>query len=135
MNCHCAVYAVLGIGLAHARAPPDRIARARELGVTILWQEAGFDQLLPSLTTGRIDVILSGLSENAKRRAKAEFIDDLNSGVQFFTSVARRDINQPADLCGESVEGTNDNAAHRRPHSRLQSLPAASAAKVSQSLN
>lgn len=118
-------------------------ALAKELGVSIVWQEAGFDQLLPSLSTGRIDMILSGLSDNPERRATADFIDYLNSGVQFFTSVGRRDINQPADLCGKTVgtsrsttfpndvkqwsdahcvaagkppirvEGTNDNAAAR----------------------
>lgn len=118
-------------------------ALARELGVTIAWQEAGFDQLLPSLATGRIDMILSGLSDNAERRATADFIDYLNSGVQFFTSITRRDIREPGDLCGKTVgtsrsttfpndvrqwseaqcvasgrpairvEGTNDNAAAR----------------------
>jgi polar amino acid transport system substrate-binding protein len=118
-------------------------ALAKELGVTIVWQEAGFDQLLPSLATGRIDMILSGLSDNAERRATADFVDYLNSGVQFFTSTARKDLNQPIDLCGKSVgtsrsttfpndvrqwsdaqclaagkppirvEGTNDNAAAR----------------------
>ncbi|MGA8706458.1 MAG: ABC transporter substrate-binding protein [Steroidobacteraceae bacterium] len=118
-------------------------ALAKELGIGIAWQEAGFDQLLPSLTTGRIDLILSGLSDNAERRTTADFIDYLNSGAQFFTSVLRRDINQPQDLCGRTVgtsrsttfpndvknwsdthcvaagkpairvEGTNDNAAAR----------------------
>ena len=118
-------------------------ALAKELGVTIAWQEAGFDQLLPSLTTGRIDLILSGLSDNPERRATADFIDYLNSGAQFFTSVSRKDINQAEDLCGRTVgtsrsttfpndvrtwsdthcvgagkpaikvEGTNDNAAAR----------------------
>jgi len=118
-------------------------ALAKELGVTIAWQEAGFDQLLPSLTTGRIDLILSGLSDNPERRATADFIDYLNSGAQFFTSVSRKDINQAEDLCGKTVgtsrsttfpndvknwsdthcvgagkpaikvEGTNDNAAAR----------------------
>ena len=174
-----ALFAVLGIGVAHAQGLPDRIAKskqikigvnaiyppmeykdpetgklvgfdvdlaaalAKELGVAISWQEAGFDQLLPSLATGRIDMILSGLSDNPERRASADFIDYLNSGVQFFTSVARKDINQPVDLCGKTVgtsrsttfpndvkqwsdtqcvaagkpairvEGTNDNAAAR----------------------
>ncbi len=118
-------------------------ALAKQLGVTVAWQEAGFDQLLPSLTTGRIDIILSALNDSPARRETADFIDYLNSGVQFYTSVARRDINQPADLCGKTVgtsrstsfpgdvrswsdshcvaaakpairvEGTNDNAAAR----------------------
>ncbi len=134
-------------------------ALAKELGIGIAWQEAGFDQLLPSLTTGRIDLILSGLSDNAERRTTADFIDYLNSGAQFFTSVLRRDINQPQDLCGRTVgtsrsttfpndvknwsdthcvaagkpairvEGTNDNAAARSELSRAGSMPPPRAAR------
>jgi polar amino acid transport system substrate-binding protein len=118
-------------------------ALAKQLGVTMSWQEAGFDQMLPSLATGRIDMILSALNDTLARRQRVDFIDYLNSGVQFYTAVSRRDINQPADLCGKTlgtsrstsfpadikswsdahcvaagqpairIEGTNDNAAAR----------------------
>lgn len=78
-------------------------ALAKQLGVTIAWQEAGFDQLLSSLATGRVDLILSGLSDTPARRESVDFIDYLNSGTQFYTSVSRNDIRQPADLCGKTV--------------------------------
>jgi polar amino acid transport system substrate-binding protein len=78
-------------------------ALAKELGVAIDWQESAFDQLLPSLATGRIDMILSGLSDRPARREAADFIDYLNSGVQFYTQASRSDISQPADLCGKTV--------------------------------
>lgn len=78
-------------------------ALAKQLGVTIAWQEAAFDQLLSSLATRRVDMILSGLNDSPARRAAADFIDYLNSGAQFYTSVSRNDIRQPADLCGKTV--------------------------------
>lgn len=118
-------------------------ALAKELGVTLEWQESAFEQLIPSLQTGRVDMILSGLTDRPARRETMDFIDYLNSGVQFYTLASRTNINQPADLCGKtvgtsrstsfpaeiktwsdancvaagkppiSVEGTSDNAAAR----------------------
>lgn len=118
-------------------------AVAKELGVTIAWQESGFDQMLPSLATGRVDMIFSGLNDSPARRLTADFVDYLNSGAQFYTSASRHDINRQEDLCGKTVgtsrstsfpadvkhwsdshcvaagrapvrvEGTNDNAAAR----------------------
>jgi polar amino acid transport system substrate-binding protein len=78
-------------------------ALAKELGVTLEWQESAFEQLLPSLATGRVDMILSGLSDRPARRETADFIDYLNSGVQFYVLAARADVSKPADLCGKTV--------------------------------
>ncbi len=78
-------------------------ALAKELGVTLEWQESAFEQLLPSLATGRVDMILSGLSDRPARREAADFIDYLNSGVQFYVLAARADVAKPIDLCGKTV--------------------------------
>jgi len=78
-------------------------ALAKELGVTLEWQESAFEQLLPSLATGRVDMILSGLSDRPARRETADFIDYLNSGVQFYVLASRADVSQPADLCGKTI--------------------------------
>ena len=118
-------------------------ALAKELGVTLEWQESAFEQLLPSLATGRVDMILSGLSDRPARREASDFIDYLNSGVQFYVLASRADVSRSIDLCGKtvgtsrstsfpteiktwsdancvaagkppiSVEGTSDNAAAR----------------------
>jgi polar amino acid transport system substrate-binding protein len=93
-------------------------AIAKELGVKIEWQESAFEQLLPSLETGRADMILSGLSDVPGRRDTADFIDYLNSGAQFYILASRSgEIQQPTDLCGKTV-GT----------SRSTSFPADTAA-------
>lgn len=78
-------------------------ALAKELGVTIEWQEATFEQLMPSLTTGRVDMILSGLYDRPARREVADFINYMNSGVQFYTQASRADITGARDLCGKTV--------------------------------
>lgn len=93
-------------------------AIARELGVKLDWQESAFEQLLPSLATGRVDMVLSGLSDVPGRRDTADFLDYLNSGAQFYILSARgNEIKQPVDLCGKPV-GT----------SRSTSFPADTAA-------
>lgn len=118
-------------------------ALANELGVTLEWQESAFEQLIPSVTTGRVDMILSGLYDRPARRETLDFVNYLNSGVQFYTQASRKDITKPTDFCGKSiatsrstsfpaeiktwsdancvaagkpgitVEGTNDNTAAR----------------------
>ena len=85
-------------------------ALAKELGVTLDWQEAAFEQLIPSLQTGRVDMILSGLNDRPARRETMDFVDYLNSGVQFYTLASRATVNQPLDLCGKTV-GTSRSTA------------------------
>lgn len=85
-------------------------ALAKELGVTLEWQEAAFEQLIPSLQTGRVDMILSGLNDRPARRETMDFVDYLNSGVQFYTLASRSTLNQPLDLCGKTV-GTSRSTA------------------------
>jgi len=85
-------------------------ALAKELGVTLDWQEAAFEQLIPSLQTGRVDMILSGLNDRPARRETMDFVDYLNSGVQFYTLASRGTVNQPLDLCGKTV-GTSRSTA------------------------
>lgn len=85
-------------------------ALARELGVTLEWQESAFEQLIPSLATGRADMILSGLNDRPARRETMDFVDYLNSGVQFYTLAGRTDVKQPTDLCGKTI-GTSRSTA------------------------
>jgi polar amino acid transport system substrate-binding protein len=79
-------------------------ALGKVLGVRFDWQESAFEQLLPSLATGRADLILSGLNDRPDRRESIDFIDYLNSGAQFFVLAERAgEFKAPADLCGKSV--------------------------------
>jgi polar amino acid transport system substrate-binding protein len=77
-------------------------AIAGKLGLKIVWQESAFEQLVPSLTTGRTDFIISGLSDLPARRETMNFIDYMRSGAQFYT-LAGSPAKTQADLCGKRV--------------------------------
>jgi polar amino acid transport system substrate-binding protein len=79
-------------------------AIGKELGVKIEWQEAAFAQMLPSLQTGRVDMVLAGMSDLPARRETVDFVDYLVSGAQFYTVTAfAATIKTPEDLCGKTV--------------------------------
>jgi polar amino acid transport system substrate-binding protein len=80
-------------------------AIGKELGVRVEWQEIGFAQMLPSLTTGRVDIAMAGMSDLPARRETVDFVDYLRTGPQFYTSPAgaAAGLRQPTDLCGKKV--------------------------------
>jgi len=79
-------------------------ALAKELGVKVEWQETAFAQMISSLVTGRVDIVMAGMSDLPGRREQVDFVDYLKSGAQFYTSQANAaTIKTPADLCGKKV--------------------------------
>jgi polar amino acid transport system substrate-binding protein len=77
-------------------------AIAKRLGVKIEWVDVPFDQLIPSLATGRTDFIISGFGDRISRRETADFIDYLTTGPQFFVLDSSA-VKTPSDLCGLKV--------------------------------
>lgn len=74
------------------------------LGVTIVFSDQKFDQLLPSVTTGRVDFVLSALSDTEARRQTFDFVDYFTSGTQAYTSTAYAStIKSLDDLSGKTV--------------------------------
>jgi len=78
-------------------------ALARKLGLRIAWQETSFEQMMPALATGRVDAILSGMTDLATRHEAASFVDYLRSGPQFFVQQSRAPSPGMAALCGKAV--------------------------------
>ena len=79
-------------------------ALGRKLGIKIVWQETSFDQMMPAIATGRVDAILSGITDMASRQDTATFADYLRSGPRFFAQQARAaEFKEPAALCGKNV--------------------------------
>lgn len=79
-------------------------AIAKELGVKAEWQETAFAQMLPSLATGRVDMVMAGMSDLPARRETVDFVDYMVSGAQFYTVTAFKDsVKSVEDLCGKSV--------------------------------
>ncbi len=77
-------------------------AMAKKLGMKIEWTDVPFDQLIPSLQTGRTDFIISGFSDRASRRETLDFVDYLTTGPQFFT-LETSPAKTPTDMCGLKV--------------------------------
>ncbi len=80
------------------------LALAKQLNVSVEWADIGFEQMISSLTTGRADLIHSGMSDLPKRRDSLVFVDYMKSGAQFYTDYQHRDQYQtPSDFCGKKV--------------------------------
>ncbi|SOE93987.1 amino acid ABC transporter substrate-binding protein, PAAT family [Burkholderia sp. D7] len=79
-------------------------AIAAKLGVKLQWEETGFDQMMSALTTNRVDVILSGMTDLPSRREAVNFLDYVTGGPQFYTVKARAGEFAGMDaLCGKTV--------------------------------
>jgi polar amino acid transport system substrate-binding protein len=79
-------------------------ALSRKLGVKFEWQETSFDQMMPAIATGRVDAILSGMTDLASRQDTATFVDYLRSGPRFFIQQSRAaEFKEPKALCGKKV--------------------------------
>jgi polar amino acid transport system substrate-binding protein len=79
-------------------------ALGRKLGVKINWQETSFDQMMPAIATGRVDAILSGMTDLASRQDTATFVDYLRNGPRFFAQQSRAaEFKDAMALCGKTV--------------------------------
>lgn len=77
-------------------------ALATRMGMTVEWVETSFPQMIPSVQSGRTDVILSGFSDLPKRRSLLNFIPYLWSGAQVLVR-ADDSVATAQDLCGKTV--------------------------------
>lgn len=73
------------------------------LGIKINWQEIAFEQMVNAVSTRRVDMVMSGMTDTEERQKVVSFIDYFTTGPQFYTLAARKDINTAADLCGKKV--------------------------------
>jgi polar amino acid transport system substrate-binding protein len=79
-------------------------ALGKKLGLKIAWQETSFDQMMPAIATGRVDAILSGMTDLKSRQDTATFVDYLRNGPRFFVQQTRAaEFKDAATLCGKSV--------------------------------
>ncbi len=78
-------------------------AIAAELGLKAEWQETAFAQMLPSLQTGRVDMVMAFMSDTPARRETADFVNYIRSGAQYYTQASHTDIKAWPDLCGKKI--------------------------------
>ncbi|WP_051897653.1 ABC transporter substrate-binding protein [Sciscionella sediminilitoris] len=79
-------------------------ALAKTFGVRLRISVSPFDQLINSLSTNRVDVVISGLSDSVTREKTLDMVDYFQSGAQVFTTARKAgtiaDLHQ---LCGHSI--------------------------------
>ena len=76
----------------------------KRLGVTMSYDDQQFDQLINSITTGRDDMVLSGMSDTVERQKTLDFVDYFNSGTQAFTTKDfSGEIKTLEDLSGKTL--------------------------------
>ncbi|MBN8944664.1 MAG: ABC transporter substrate-binding protein [Rhizobiales bacterium] len=104
-------------------------AIAAKLGVRMQWQETSFEQMIPAIATGRVDIVLSGMSDLPSRRDTASFVNYLRSGPQFFVRAARAaEFPDMLSLCGKTV-GASRRTSYPREISRWSETQCAAAGK------
>lgn len=85
-------------------------AIANRLGLEVERTDGLFNQLIPALTTGRTDFVLSGMIDNEERRQSFDFVNYMRAGAQFYV-LTDSEVQDPVELCGEPV-GTIRSASY-----------------------
>ncbi|GAA2698979.1 ABC transporter substrate-binding protein [Micromonospora olivasterospora] len=92
------------------------LARAigEKLGVRVTFVTQEYEQYIPSLATGRIDLIESAMQDLESRRATVDFVDYYTTGPQLFT-LADKAARFPAeiDVCGAKVAVDSGDTGYR----------------------
>lgn len=85
------------------------IAMASVLDLEVSVQEQDFALILPSLSAGAIDVGVSGFTSNEERRKTYDFVDYLDTGLQW----ARQPGNDtsPENYCGKTISVMRNSVA------------------------
>ncbi|MFA6849710.1 MAG: basic amino acid ABC transporter substrate-binding protein [Selenomonadaceae bacterium] len=79
-------------------------AIGKEMGYTVEIQNINFDGLIPALSSGNIDAIISGMTINEDRKAKVTFSKPYyQSGLTIVVKGDNKDINTFKDLEGKRV--------------------------------
>lgn len=76
----------------------------KKLGVTFTWNNAGFDTLLPALSSDRYDIIYGAVNDTAEREQDYDFVYYLQSSQGFVTLAGNPEgIESVEDLCGKPI--------------------------------
>ncbi|TFD72849.1 ABC transporter substrate-binding protein [Cryobacterium fucosi] len=79
-------------------------AMGAKLGVTMDLQTQSFDSIIPSLQSGKHDVIMSGMNDTPERQKTIDFVDYLHAGFSILVPAGNPGkIATVLDLCGKDV--------------------------------
>lgn len=79
-------------------------AVAEDLGLKVKFEQQKFDQLINSVRTDRVDLVISGMSDTVERQKTLDFIDYYSSTGRFYTTPELAEkFTKQTDACGASI--------------------------------
>ncbi|MFI0511153.1 ABC transporter substrate-binding protein [Streptomyces sp. WSLK1-5] len=79
-------------------------ALATKLGVSFTFRNQAFDSIIPSLQSGKHDIIMNGMNDTPERQKSLSFVDYFHAGMDIIVRKGNPDkITNLLDLCGTSV--------------------------------
>lgn len=79
-------------------------ALGEALGIRIERVESPFDQLINSSRTGRVDIVMSGLSDTRARQETSDFVDYFLSRGRVYTTTAKAaEFTTSTSICGKTL--------------------------------
>jgi polar amino acid transport system substrate-binding protein len=89
-------------------------AMGKKLGVKVTFQNGTFDGLIPALKSKRFDILMSAMSDNAKRQKDVDFVDYFTVGTSILVKKGNpQNIQSLDDFCGKTIalqRGTTQQA-------------------------
>ncbi|WP_413799751.1 transporter substrate-binding domain-containing protein [Streptomyces iranensis] len=82
------------------------LARAlgKKLGLKVIFEEQRFDQLMNSVATSRVDMVMSGISDTVERQQTVDFVDYFKTVGRLYTLPKRAaDFRGRQDVCGKKL--------------------------------
>lgn len=76
-------------------------AVAAKLDLKVEWQKNGFDQIIPRIDGGTLDMGSSSFSDTVERQASVDFVDFYHAGLQFVRGADEPELTD--DLCGLKI--------------------------------
>lgn len=87
-------------------------AIGKVLGLPVKVNREDFNAQIPGVLTGRYDMVMSSVTDNAERRAKATMVDYAEPGQAFVVRKGNPSgIEAPGDLCGKTVAVVDNGSA------------------------
>lgn len=84
--------------------PDLAAALGKQLGLTLKFENGTFDGLITQLTSKRIDLVMSALSDTKERQAKIDFVDYFTAGTSILVKKGNpQGIKSLDDFCGRTI--------------------------------
>jgi polar amino acid transport system substrate-binding protein len=79
-------------------------ALGKQLGITLKFENGTFDGLITQLTSKRIDLVMSALSDTKERQKKIDFVDYFTAGTSILVKKGNPEgIKSLDDFCGRTI--------------------------------